>query len=475
MLPHLENRRPRIAVLGTHLALYREAYAGYTETMGAYINAELAHLGDAVETVAVEVTATVDEAAAFIARAEELKADALVLISAGYTNSLSVTPPLRGSKLPLVILNTQEARTVTARFRFDDLMYNHGMQGVQDITAVLVREDRPFFIVTGKLADGDTCAHLLDYLSACRARADLRGRRIAWLTPPQWGMGDGLVEPGQLGAAFGLEAFAVPCEELAARATEVSQGEIDKARLFDEEHFAIAETVSREDHDRSLRLEVALRKLVEQYQLAGLTFSFDHIARAPGIDTIPFLGITKLMGEGLAYGGEGDLLATAWTAIAHCLGPPVSFTELYTMDFSDNTALCTHMAELNWRLARRGEKPTLLSRTFSLAPCQPFCSLRFTLEPGPVLLSALTLDGSGAFRVITLDAAVTDFPLLTDTWERPNYKVRFPRDIREVMDDYARAGGPHHLCIAPGVTARRYRAFAELCGLCWWPVSTGTA
>lgn len=474
MLPHLENRRPRIAVLGTHLALYAEAYADYAAIMHDFIDRELANLGDTVDVVATDITCTADAATGFVRQAEALGADALVLISAGYTNSLSVTPALCDTTLPLVVLNTQAAWEVTESFLFDDLLLNHGMQGVQDITSVLVRENRPFLIVTGRLSEENTRTRMMDCLIACRARAQVRGRRIAWLTSPQWGMGDGLVTPEQLSDAFGMEAFEIPCGELAALAESVSSREMSEARQFDETHFAIDASVSREDHDRSLRLEVALRKLVAGHSLSGLTFSFDHIATAPGIETIPFLGITKLMGEGLAYGGEGDLLVTAWTAMAHCLGDPVSFTELYTMDFAENSALCTHMAELNWRLARRGERPRLLAHTFSLAPCAPFCSLMFTLEPGPALLSALTLDGAGAFRMITMDAEVTDFPLLTDTWERPNYKVRFARDIRAVMDDYALAGGPHHLCIAPGVSAPRYRAFAELCGLDWRPVTTGS-
>jgi len=473
MLPHLEHQPPRIAVLGTHLALYAEAYTGYGETMTAFMTAEMANLGDSVEIIGMRVSASVDDAAAFLAEMEAAGVEALVLLSLGYTNSLSVTPALCDSRLPLVILNTQEARAVTESFRFDDLMYNHGMQGVQDITAVLVRERRPFFIVTGKLSHDDTRARLTDYLAACRAHARIRGRRIARLTLPQRGMGDGLVEPERLGSCFGLETLDIPCSELADHASEVTADEIDAARRLDEVNFDIAESVTREDHDRSLRLEIALRRMVDRYQLAGLTFSFDHIARAPGIDTIPFLGITKLMAEGLAYGGEGDLLVTAWTAIAHGLGAPVSFTELYTMDFSDNTALCTHMAELNPRMARRDARPELLARTFTLASCKPFCSLRFTLAPGPALLSALTLDGAGDFRVIAMNTEIADFPLLTETWERPNYKVRFGRDIREVMDDYARLGGPHHLDIATGASVRAYQAFAELAGLQWRRVPTG--
>ncbi len=473
MLAHLENRPPRIAVLGTHLALYADAYPNYEGIMRAFIEEQLAELGGAADVAAIDITCTVEQAQAFLRHAEDLHVDALVLISAGYTNSLSITPALCGTPLPLVILNTQGAEAVTTAFRFDDLLYNHGMQGVQDITAVLVRENRSFFIVTGRLADAETRAELMDYLVACRARAQVRGRRIAWITPPQWGMGDGLVEPERLNEAFGLEAFALPCEELAELAADVLPEEIAEAHRFDAEHFTLPSSLKQEDHERSLRLEIALRKLVARHELSGLTFSFDHIARTPGIETIPFLGITKLMGDGLAYGGEGDLLVTAWTAMAHCLAEPVSFTELYTMDFTDNTVLNTHMAELNWRLARKEAKPLVHAQVFSLAPCAPFCSLLFTLEPGPATLGALTLTGSGQFHIIHMNTEITGFPLLVNTWERPNYKIRFGRDVRQVMNEYALLGGPHHLCITPSRAARRFEAFGALCGCQASAIQTG--
>ena len=88
------------------------------------------------------------------------------------------------------------------------------------------------------------------------------------------------------------------------------------------------------------------------HSLAGFTMSFDQLAREPGIETIPFLGISKCMGDGLAYAGEGDVLATAGGIITRCLCGEVNFTEMYTMDFEKNEVLNTHMAEGNWRMCR---------------------------------------------------------------------------------------------------------------------------
>jgi len=464
MLEHLRNRKPRVAILGTYLALYDKAFPDYRDTMVNFARDIAEDLSDGIAVDSLGISTSEEEAAQFVREAEKAEVDALLILSLGYTNSLSVADPLIKTGLPIVFLNTQMIEEIAREYDYDTLRDNHGMQGIQDITAVLVRAGRSFGIVTGLVNQPETRADLLDQLSAARAVRYLRKSVVGRMGPPQPGMGDGLFDQHLLTSRFGMKVLNLDPELLVEAAKEATDADIEAARRFDEEHFDIDPKITREDHERSSRLEVGLRKLVEEFHLSGLTLSFDSIVEVPGIETVPFLGITKLMGEGMAYGGEGDLLVTAGGVITRLLCGETNFTEMYTMDFKRNAVLDTHMAEGNWRMARKDRKPRLLLREFPLADCEPFAALAFSLEPGEVTLFDITLTpGDDGFHFITLPSRMEDFPPL-DGLPIPNFLLGFNRDIREILNDYSLSGGTHHLSMAYGTHLRRFRYLSRYLG-----------
>ena len=463
MLKHIENRHPRIALLGVYLALYDTAFSGYRERMLRFVR-DVASRMIGVEIPLIDAAVNDAEMRDLLARAAASDVDGIVLLSLGYTASLAVTEPLVSTPLPLLLLNTQEVEEVTSAFSFQDMVWNHGMQGIQDLAAALVRRGRKFAVVTGLLSQEDTRADLLDHLHAWRAARQIRGSRIGTFGPSMPNMGDAQVEPAMLDAQFGISTVPVSYEALGEAARRATRTEVESLREFDRRHFELAADLTPEDHERSTRLEIGLRQLVEQHALAGLQISFEQAAASTHIETIPFLGLVKLMAEGVGYAGEGDLAATAGGVIAHRLCGEVTFTEMYTMDFPRNATLHTHMAECNWRMARRDRKPRLLRREFTLAECLPFVSPAFSLEPGEVTLFDLAVTAEGEFRFITIEAEVDDFPPLAGM-EVPNFKVRYRGDIRPMLNEYSLLGGTHHLSLTYGQRSRRTQRLAARLGV----------
>lgn len=453
-LKHIENRAPRIAVIGVYLALYDTAFPNYRQRMLEFTHRVLSHLGAAVDAPVVDAAVNEDEMWRLIDRAVLSDVDGVVLLSLGYTGGLAILEPLVGMRLPLLLLNTQEVNEVSREFTFDDMVWNHGMQGIQDIASALVRRNRSFEIVTGLLSQEDTRTDLLDHLHAWRAAREVRGSRIGSFGPPMPYMGDVHVDLPLL-ETLGISVEPIDFSELGNAARAVTEAELKSSLDFDRRHFEFAPDLTPADHERSARLELGLRELVMNRNLAGVQLSFEQAAASRDIETIPFLGLIKLMAEGVAYAGEGDLLATAGNILSHRLCGDSTFTEMYTMDFPANATLHTHMAECNWRMARRDRKPKLLRRTFTLADCQPFVAPTFSLEPGAVTLFDLTIDGSNSFRFITIEAAVEDFPPL-DGMDIPNFKVGYDCDLRTMLNAYSRLGGTHHLSLVYGHHRRRF-------------------
>ncbi len=474
MLKHLINPPPKIAVLGTYLALYDTAFPGYRSQVLEIAEKTLAPLKPDIQVALLGIGTSPEETLSFLREAETAGVDAVLVMSLGYTNSLAVSQPLIETPLPLVFFNTQVAGEVTQAFNDDDLLHSHGMQGVQDITCVLVRAGRSFGIVTGLVNQADTRAELIDELIAWRAYHQICKSHVALMGDPMPGMGDSEFDWDEARNVFGIQAHSLSPSFLAEAARDVPAWELEVARERDLQQFEIDPELTLEDHLRSLRLEAGLRRIVEEHSLAGLTLSFDTIAKHPGIETIPFLGIIKLMAEGMAYGGEGDLFVTAGGAMAGRLCGDVTFTEMYTMDFENNAVLNSHMAECNWKMARKDRKPRLLRRQFSLAESAPFAFLHFALEPGEVTLCDLTTNSMGRFHFITMECCVADFPA-TLGLDRPNFKLSFVRDIREVVTEYSRLGGSHHLNLVYGWHARRFRLLAEHFKCAYSHIETGIA
>lgn len=464
MLNHLINPPPRVAILGTYIALYDTAYPGYRDRVGAFVDRIVEVLKPDISVESIGLCTDEASAREFIAQAEKNEVDAVILLSLGYTNSLTVVGPIAETELPILFFNTQEIETVEKNFSDEDLLRNHGMQGVQDLAAVLVRRGKRFGIVTGLIEQSDTRESLIDHLIATRAHRALRGTRVASMGPPMPGMGDAQFDRARFQEVFGVESVEIDPSLLAQKRAEVSEADLLASMELDEKHFEIDPGVGEEDHRRSSRLELGLRRLVEEEQFAGLTLSFDTISQTKGIETIPFFGITKLMGEGMSYGGEGDLFVTAAGAIAGRLCQEMCFTEIYTMDFKNNAVLNSHMAECNWRFARKDRKPKLVSRQFSLASSPPFLMAHFALEPGPVTLFDLAIDSEGGFRFILFECEVDDWPA-SEKLDRPNFKLKFKRDLREVMDEYSLLGGGHHLNLVYGSHSRRFEILADHCGV----------
>jgi L-arabinose isomerase len=203
--------------------------------------------------------------------------------------------------------------------------------------------------------------------------------------------------------------------------------------------------------------------MIADHRLDGLTYHFMAFGDDQRTPTLPFVAASRLMAEGVGFGGEGDLVATAATTMFNWLQPPASFTEIFTVDFAGNSLLMSHMGEANVAMARRDRRiplvvrPTPITRTRQRQMC-----LATSFEPGEATLVALA-QGPGGWRVIVSKGTVEDFGPLPALCV-PHFKLRPSGDVRQFLTAYAAAGGPHHNAVCFGDARRRLRLAAALVG-----------
>jgi L-arabinose isomerase len=459
----METLRPTIGLLAPTLELYEtlapDLRPRREEWLRKQVIPQLERVAEVVFGGAVYRGEAVEAAVAdFQARS----LDAILVVLPTYAPSLISLEALKKTHLPILVWNTQELYGVDGSFGNGELTDNHGVHGTQDLANVLLRSGVRFEYVTSHLRDPGAAEHLADFFWAAAASRRLRRARIGLLGYPFPGMGDFAVDLTQFAATLGCQVVPLSLERLNMLA-EQAGGE--KVRWLVEEYrreYDLAGDVTGEDLEATARIELAMREMVRQESLEALTYQFLALGEDPRTLTVPFVAASRLMAEGIGFGGEGDVISAAGTWLLNRLSPPASFTEMFTIDFADNSVLMSHMGEANVAMARRDRKIPLRPRVSPITRTRMGqLSLVTALEPGPATIMSLTQGPHGRWRLIASAAAIADFGPL-EALQVPHFKLLPAGDVRKFLTDYARAGGPHHLAICLGDARRRIRFAAAI-------------
>lgn len=454
---------PQIVVLGLSLDLYRQTMPGFMDKMGALLNKFTTRMKPFATLVATRLCYTQAQVTEGIKLAERREVDALVLVPMSYTASLMTLLPIMRTMLPVVIWNTQETREVKASFNFEDLKMNHNAQGTQDVTNVLVRQGKIFGMESGHYEDAQALKRLGEWFRAAQTAGYARSIRVGLLGHPFQDMGDFGVDETAMAAAWGPQQVYLSIPRFVELTKSASSKSINDIISSDKKTYDISPGVTRNIHAMSARLELGLRQLVEENSLDALTMNFKNLVDDGRCATIPFLGINKMLAEGLGYAGEGNSTLAAHMAQMRQLAGRANFTEIYTIDYAHNRLLMDHMQECNPAMARKDRKVKLVQVDFWVPGMHPYVGMHFTLEPGPVTLTNITTDADGKFYYIAYETEIYDtVPLKAFTI--PHWLVQLREPAGDFLTRYSYAGGTHHLTAVPGHCASLLKKLAYFQG-----------
>jgi L-arabinose isomerase len=170
------------------------------------------------------------------------------------------------------------------------------------------------------------------------------------------------------------------------------------------------------------------------------------------------------MAKGYGYGAEGDVLTAAMVFAGHTLIGDSHFSEMYAMDFPTDSILMSHMGEGNWKIARKDRPVRLVKRALGIGRLDDPPTFVFQYQPGPATLATLvSLEGS-RFRLVVAEGEVLDSQQLP-ALEMPYGQFRPDSGVRECLNGWLRAGGPHHQVMNLGRHAATWQVFCELAGI----------
>jgi len=399
------------------------------------------------------------ESAVKLFEAEEV--DAIVTLHLAYSPSLESAGVLAGTKLPLIILDTTPVFDFSPAQNPDEILYNHGIHGVQDMCNLLLRNGKSFLIEAGHWEKSDVLDRIKGCVMAVKLAGNIKNARVGRLGGAFKGMGDFALPDAVLKSAIGIETVEYNYFEGSRFFHEITDEQIEKEIERDRLDF-IAEHLNNDVYRQSTKANLAVRKWIERNSLTAFTANFMGITKSCGIPCMPFLEASKAMARGIGYAGEGDVLTAALTGALLSAFPETSFVEMFCPDWKNNSIFISHMGEMNINLA--AEKPVLKEKDYP-----------FTDADNPVVAYGRFKGGEAIFvnlapvKCNTLTLILSPVEMLEPEGEDRMedsihgwFKPKVP--VEEFLSAYSKHGGTHHAAIVYGNAMDVLKNFAGIMG-----------
>jgi len=457
----------KIGLLPLYLKLYDDACPFMRPRIEAFretIAGRLAGLGFGV--AAAPVCTLKAEFAEAVAMIEGSGAAAIVTLHLSYSPSLECIDALAATRLPLLVFDTTESYEFGASVNADEIMYNHGIHGVQDMCNLLIRRGKSFKVFAGHYERSDALRRIADYCRGLEMAAAFRGMRVGLVGKPFDGMGDFAVPFDELKEKFGIEVIGYDFDAAAERIAAVTAEEIESERRADAGAFDWDDSVTGELYERSARVCIAVRQWMRERSLSALTVNFLAAQKdSPGLPIMPFTECGKAMARGAGYAGEGDVLTAALCGAVLRAFPETTFTEMFCPDWRGGSVFMSHMGEYNYNIG--AGRPRLTEKDFPYTTAENPAVAYGTYMPGKATLVNLAPRGGGAYALIAAHGEILEIRGENRLSESVSGWFKPDAPLAEFLEKYSLAGGTHHSALsyaASSEAAPAFAAFAEAMG-----------
>ncbi|MBS1825318.1 MAG: L-fucose/L-arabinose isomerase family protein [Acidobacteria bacterium] len=456
------TRPGRVGVFGIGLAAYWPQFPGLKERLEGYqreVEARLAAMGADVVSVGL-----VDTAPAAAKAGERLAAstlDLLICYVGTYATSSQVLPIVQHAHVPVLVLNLQPSSALDyENTDTGEWLANCSTCCVPEISNAFARARVQFRVVSGSLRD-DAIAwgEIEEWVKAAAVRRSLRTSRIGFLGHTYPGMLDMYSDFTMVTAQTGAHIEVLEMCDLDACVHAVTSTEVEAKTAVARDTFHF-ENVPDADLEWAARVAAGLDRLVEQFDLQGLTYYYRGLDgnRYEQLGAGMILGNSLLTAGGIPASGEGDLKTCLAMFILDRLGAGGSFTEFYAMDLREDFVLMGHDGP--GHLAISARKPVLRGLGLYHGKRGSGVSIEFHVKHGPVSILGMTQTAEGSLRMIAAEGESIPGPTLRIG--NTNSRLKFPQGPRQFVNAWCEQGPTHHCALGIGHLRSSLRKFSEL-------------
>jgi L-arabinose isomerase len=464
----------KVGIFGIGLAAYWPQFEGLRERLEGYqrgIELRVRSMGAEVVSAGLVDTAQGARSAGQLLAAA--RPDLLLLYTATYATSSQVLPVVQAVGAPVVILNLQPTRALD----YDGMttaewLANCSACCVPELAGAFARAGIDYRTVTGTLLDDDPSWRVLaEWIDAAQAVRALRSSRIGFLGHTYPGMLDMYSDFTQVQAQTGAHVEVLEIDELVTRVESADPAAVERKGeeirstfdLVDAGADPIAAEITPEVFEWSARVAVGLDKLVEDFELDGLTYYYrglgDNDAERVAAGLI--VGNSLLTARGIPASGEGDLKTDLAMLLLDRLGAGGSYTEFYALDFDEEFILMGHDGPAHLGIAEG--RPVARALKLYHGKAGAGLSVEMKVRLGPVTILGCTQTHDGRLKLLAAEGESVSGP--TFRIGNTNSRIRFPSAPGTFFDAWCAEGPTHHVALGVGHELSRLRKVADLLGL----------
>lgn len=456
----MENKKPKIGILGIMQELYDKMYPDITSRQENYAREIIGQFSDNIEFVfpkAARNRQDIEEIVKIYNQDETVEAIMIVMLT--YGPGLRIVNAFKNNKLPVLLANIQPLQVIDDSWDMSHLTFNQGIHGAQDTANALVHLNVPFDVVTDDWHSEEFKQSVIDFAHAARAAKNLSSTRIAAFGQMP-GMGDILFDPQNFMKQIGPQIDHCNIGIIYKLLEKVTDAEAAEVIAENEANFDIDPKLTKDAHLWAAKLQVAVQKFLDYNGYKAWNMYFDQIGLDGRFKQIHMMAASNLMAKGYGYGAEGDSLSTTLMCAGFDIGDNPHFTEMYAMDFKQNSILQSHMGEGNWKVARKDKKPRLIDRPLGIGGLDNPPTVLFQIEPGEATLASFVSTGQG-YRLVVSQGEILDTEELPKL-EMPYGHFRPHNGIKNCMNGWLKNGGTHHQVMHLGDMRKRWKKFCAL-------------
>jgi L-arabinose isomerase len=466
MAPPDSRPAVRIGILGIMQDLYDDMIPGIAQRQEGYAEELAAHLGvpGEIEFVPAKAIKYREDAERVMREFEDAGLDGVMVVMLTYGPAMRVARLLAETPLPILLANIQPEPNVTPAWDMADMTYNQGVHGAQDTANAMVRAGRAFHVLTDDWRNGAFRANVHRWAHAAAAATAWKSLKVAIFGYAMNDMGDIRVDESALIRSLGPEILAVAPGDLYRGMQAVTDAQIADVIAVEDANFEIDPRLSAEEREDHVRMQVAIERILTDGGFGAYTAHFDAIGEDGRFHRLPLAAASSLMAKGYGYAAEGDVLTATLVSAGHTLIGDAHFTEMYAMDFPSDSVLMSHMGEGNWKIARSDRPVKLIKRPLGIGRLADPPTFLFQYQPGPATLATLVSLEGERFRLVVAEGENLDTQELP-ALEMPYGQFRPASGVRDCLNGWLTAGGPHHEVMNLGHHALAWREFCRLTGI----------
>jgi L-arabinose isomerase len=468
------SSKARIGVFGIGLEAYWDQFAGLKEKLEGFqkhVETQLENAGgEVISAGLVDSHPSAQTASDLFARSD---LDLLICYVGTYATSSTVLPVVQRTRAPVLVLNLQPVAALDYENTDTGLWLESCCACcVPEISNAFARARIQFNVVSGMLYnDARAWTQISDWVRAATVKRTLSRSRIGFLGHTYPGMMDMYSDFTMVTAQTGAHVEILEMEDLQACLEAVSDTELEAKKLEIRNTFEITEPgrdkisvpVTDESFEWSSRVACALDRMVESFNLDGLTYYYRGLNGNifEQIWSGLIVGNSLLTARGIPAAGEGDLKTCLAMKIMDAFGAGGSYTEFYAMDFLENFVMMGHDGP--GHVAISDAKPVLRGLGLYHGKRGYGISVEFSVKHGPVTILGVTQTADGNLKLLASEGE--SIPGSRLQIGNTNSRLKFGLDPAEFMDAWCEQGPTHHVALGVGHQISKLKKFARLAGL----------